>query len=76
MKGLKQKAVESESGNKSLITKEIYDIILDKRMDEILEVSREVNYNNLVYHFKGPTPSIRFTEFGGPIKKGVKHYSK
>ena len=36
-------------------------------MDEILEISREINYDNLVYDFKGQTPSISFTNFGGPI---------
>ena len=36
-------------------------------MDKILEMSREINFNNLIYHFKGPSPSISFTEFGGPI---------
>ena len=36
-------------------------------MDEILKMSREINYNNLVYNFKVPTPSISFAKFGGPI---------
>ena len=36
-------------------------------MDEILEMSRETNYSNLVYNFKGPTPSISFSKFGGPM---------
>ena len=47
-------------------------------MDEILGMSREINYNDLVYDFKGPTSSISFTKFGGPmytqnqLKKGDK----
>ena len=32
-------------------------------MDEILEMSREINYTNLVYDFKGPTSSIGFATF-------------
>ena len=36
-------------------------------MDEILEMSRETNYNNLVYNFKGPTAPISFTRCGGPM---------
>ena len=36
-------------------------------MDEILEISRELNFNNLVYHFKGQSSSISFIEFGGPM---------
>ena len=47
-------------------------------MDEILEMSREINYSNLVYDFTGPTSSIDFATFRGPIytcnklKKGDK----
>ena len=36
-------------------------------MDEILKMSREINYSNLVYDFKGPTPSINFAIFAGPM---------
>ena len=36
-------------------------------MDEILKMSREINYSNLVYDFKGPNPSINFAIFGGPM---------
>ena len=28
---------------------------------------REINYYNLVYNFKGSTPSISFAKFGGPV---------
>ena len=42
------KAVESGSNNKSTNTKEIYDDILEERMDEILKTSREIDYKNLV----------------------------
>ena len=36
-------------------------------MGEILEMSRKINYKSLVYNFKGPTSSISFIKFGGPI---------
>ena len=78
LKVLEPKAIESGSNNKLVITKEIYKKILEERMDEILEMSREIDYNNLVYDFKGPTPSINFTIFGGSmypynqLKKGEK----
>ena len=39
----------------TLISKEIYDDILEERMDEILKMGRGINYSNLVYDFKGPT---------------------
>ena len=57
LKGLKPEAIKSESNNEPLITTEIFDKILDERMDEIIEMSREINFNNLIYHFKGPSPS-------------------
>ena len=36
-------------------------------MDEILEMSRKINYNSWVYDFKGQTASINFDKFGGPM---------
>ena len=36
-------------------------------MDEILEMSGEINYNYLVYNFKCLTAPISFTRFGGPM---------
>ena len=36
-------------------------------MDEILEMSREIDYSNLVYDFKGATRLINFAIFGGPM---------
>ena len=32
-------------------------------MDEILKMSREIDYKNLVYGFKRPTSSISFPKF-------------
>ena len=49
------------------ISKESYDEILEERMNEILKKSREINYSNLVYDYKGPIPSINFAIFVGPI---------
>ena len=37
---LKPEAIESESNNKPLIIKEIYDKILDEKIDDVLEISR------------------------------------
>ena len=30
-------------------------------------MSKEINHSNLVYDFKGQTPSINFAIFGGPM---------
>ena len=41
--------------------------MLVERLDEILEMSREIDYNNLVYNLKGPTYPINFGLFRGPM---------
>ena len=67
LKGLKPESIESESNNKPIISNEIDDKLLDERMNVILEMSREINFNNLIDRFRGPSPSISFTKFGGPM---------
>ena len=68
--------------NNTAISKEIYDEILEERIDKILKISKDINYSNSVYDFKGPTASINFAIFGGPmytynqLKNGEKHYNK
>ena len=61
------KEIESGSNYKSTITKEIYDDILEERIDEILKMNREIDYKSLIYSFKGPTSPISFSKFAGPI---------
>ena len=58
---------KSDDDDNTPISKEIYDEILEERMDEILKMSREIDYKNLVYGFKGPTSSISFSKFAGPM---------
>ena len=61
LENLIPKAIESGyNDNKPTITKEIYNKILEERMDEILEMSKEIDYSNLVYNFKGQTHPINF----------------
>ena len=67
MKVLKPKAIENASNNKPVITQKFYDKILEERMDEILKMSDKVDFNNLIYNLKGPTSSINFVKFGGPM---------
>ena len=66
MENLKTKATtcKSEDDVNTPISKEIYDEIKEKRMNER---SREIDYSNLLYDFKGATPYINFTIFGGPV---------
>ena len=52
------KTIESGSNNKPVIAKEIYDEILEERMDEILKMRDKIDFSNLTYNFKGQTASI------------------
>ena len=68
LKVLEPKAIERGSNNiKPVITQETYDKILEQRMDEILKMSDKIDFDRLIYNFKGPTTSINFGKFGGPI---------
>ena len=63
------KAIKGESNNnKQLINNDIYNKILEKRLNEILKIREEIDYKYLVYNFKGNTPSIKFTLFEGPMR--------
>ena len=53
---LEPKVIESESNNKPVITKEIYDKILEEWIDEILEMREKIDFSCLIYNFKGQTP--------------------
>ena len=78
----KTKAIEGKSNDNSSNSKEIYDKILEEIMHEILKMSREINYNNSVYVFKGPTSSISLLNLRVQciliinLKKVIKHYNK
>ena len=42
--------------------------LLDKRMDEIQKLSDEINFNDLTYHFTGPSlASVDFIGLRGPL---------
>ena len=70
LKDLKQTkaiAYKSDDDDKTITTREIYNEILEERIDEILEMSSDINHNDLVYDFKGPTASIDFDQYRGPL---------
>ena len=57
------KALESES-----ISKDIFYQILEEKIDEIVNMSREITSNNLIYKFKTlGISSINFIKFKGPM---------
>ena len=58
------KAITYKSGDdeKTSISKEIYDEILEERIHEILKMSKEINHGNLVYDSKGPNASTNVSK--------------
>ena len=58
LKFLELKAIESGSNNKPVITQEIFDKILEERMDETLKMSDKIDFDKLIYNFKGPTHPV------------------
>ena len=58
LKFLEPKAIESGSNNKPVITQEIFDKILEERMDEILKMSDKIDFDKLIYNFKGSTHPV------------------
>ena len=64
---LELKAIESESNNKPIITQEFYNKMLEERMDEKLKMREKIDFDRLIYNFKGPTSSINFGKFGGAM---------
>ena len=81
-KAITYKLDDDDDDDNTPISKNVYDEILEKRMVEVLKMSREINHSNLVYDFKGPAVSINFAIFGGPmytynqLKNDEKHYKK
>ena len=68
LKVLEPKAIERGSNNiKPVVTQSTYDKILEQRMDEILKMSDKIDFDRLIYNFKGPTSSINFGKFSGPM---------
>ena len=60
LKVLEPKAIEYGLNNKPVITQEFYDKILEERMDEILEMRNKIDFDKLIYNFKGPTHPRNF----------------
>ena len=56
-----------DDNDKTSTSKEIYDKKLEERTDEILKMTKEISHSDLVYDFKGPTPSINLGKYGGPM---------
>ena len=63
-----QKAIEDKFDDKLSMQKETYNRLLGKRLNEIKEISKKMDFNYLTYYFKtsGVSP-INFIKFKGPF---------
>ena len=62
------KPIEDKSDNKLLVREETYNRLLDERLNEIQEIRKKIDYNNLTYNFKDSRiSSINFIKFKGPF---------
>ena len=60
------KAITDKSDDKLSMQKETYDRLLNEKLNEIQEISKKIDYNNLTYYFKDPrSSSINFIKFKG-----------
>ena len=57
---------EKES-SKHLKQQERFEELANKRMEEIQDLSKQIDFNNLTYRYKGNTASKTFIGFKGPL---------
>ena len=68
LKALKSKELEANDNENCVKYKKIFDEISDERIGEICNISKETDFNNLIYYFKGPhIAPINFVVFKGPV---------
>ena len=73
LKTLKSKELEATEGKfddnqKHLKYKEVFNELSNERIGEIYNIGKEIDFNNLTYHFKtSHTAPINFIHFRGPM---------
>ena len=43
--------------------KEIFNVLVDERLEKITDLDKKVNSDDLIYRYKGNTPDLNFDEF-------------
>ena len=73
LKTIKPKELEaiedkSDDNETHLKHKKVFNELSSERVDEIYNITKEIDFNNLTYHFKGSnTVPINFIDFRGPM---------
>ena len=67
-KGLEAKEDKSNDNEKHLKYKEVFNELSNERADVMYNISKEIDFNNLTYHFKASNIApINFIDFTGPM---------
>ena len=63
------KKYDYDDKDNTLISKQrtIFNELADKRLDEITELDEKVNFNDLVYRYKGKSPDEKFNKYGNAL---------
>ena len=48
-------------------TKKLFEELADKRIEEIQYLSKQIDFNDLTYHYKGKNDPKNFIGFKGPL---------
>ena len=56
--------------HKNLSCKEIFEELVKKRFDEIIQLKNAASLDDLIYYFRGDTARNRFDDFEDGIKSG------
>ena len=68
LKTLKPKEDKSDDNEKHLKYTEVFNELSNERIGEIYNISKEIDFNNLAYCYKGPNLAlINFIDFRGPM---------
>ena len=47
--------------------KEIFNVLVDERLEKITDLDKKVNSDDLIYRYKGNTPDLNFDEFDNAL---------
>ena len=47
--------------------KEIFNKLIDERLDEITKLDKKINHDDLIYRYKGKTPNENFNTYGNDL---------
>ena len=67
VKTIKKYAYDAEDTPLISKQKEIFNELVDKRLDKITELDEKVNSDNLIYRYKGRTADAKFNEFDNAL---------